>query len=70
MEHKRKLNGSNTQEMMDRIKLIGELIPNTIVSFKLIIFLDQIYSKLPHLERLHFQIMYFLNEMWKISQMD
>ena len=28
MEHKRKLNGSNTQEMMDRIKLIGELIPN------------------------------------------
>ena len=48
MEHKRKLNGSNTQEMMDRMKLIGELIPNTIVSFKLVIFLDQIYSKLPH----------------------
>ena len=54
----------------DKIKLIGELIPNMIVSLKLIVFLDQIYYKLPHLERLHFQIMYFLNEMWKISQLD
>ena len=43
-----------------------------IVSLKLInsFFMDQILYKLPHLERLHFQIMYFLNEMWKISQMD